>query len=295
MLCVDSLSKIPAVYPLSNLLAVDANRRAASLTLLAVLVYYALAVLVFVGVYTYVELIYSMHAHCPALTHYICVPRYWGYSVQQWDSSLIHSTAPLLTFAMMGLLPPFALQILVNDGFIHSSVFKTNIWNPLEIVALATSTDRIVHDKEGITEAGVVMLVLCKYYFCFWSAVTVALLWVAQSPSCLLLPVLLTQNWITPLSWVWRFRVLTLQFMTLPLLVGSWIELKRCDSLLNGCFSTASSQRLLLRLSQLLLTVARAQKLPSRLRLRVLQLLAGRALCSRGEQMEAPPRAGAAV
>lgn len=69
------------------------------------------------------------------------------------------------------------------------------------------------------------LLVLCQYYLTMWTVISIAILWMCQAPNSVLLPFLMGQRRVSPALWVLRFRVVTLQFMTLPLMFGGWRDL----------------------------------------------------------------------
>lgn len=81
--------------------------------------------------------------------------------------------------------------------------------------------------NQAVTEQNeMVMVVLTSYYVATWIVLVLAVLLVLQSPHSLIFPSLATNRWVTTWSWVLRFRVVTVQCMSLPLVIGCWLDLK---------------------------------------------------------------------
>ena len=212
---------------------VEMNRNAAAMSFLCVLAFYAINVAIF------------------------CISSWLRGFGGLPDSSMIHNIGgPVYIYAVMAFVPAAVTQFLIGELVTHHT--RTGSWIIRKIEAKTVEKHACVikahghvkklensgldavkctakftaslaqhlmghesteswHDKDGI-----VLLLLCKYYLCMWTAISIAILWMCQAPNSVLLPFIMGQRWVNPTLWVLRFRVVTLQFMTLPLILGGW-------------------------------------------------------------------------
>lgn len=188
-----------------------ANRKASLVAFLIVLVYHGLNI--------------AIYNICFAVA---------GYS--GWDSTVIHTPEVLPRYAFICLIPAVVIIYIAIRAFhTYYSIRPAFSWQRFGEIL-----DVWLLGKEAkFSDLGIVYLF--RYYLVFWTVVSWLALLVIQSNYTFVVAPVFQVKFITPFLWQLRFRIITVQFMSLPLSVASFILLfigYPSDDLKHGLFDS---------------------------------------------------------
>jgi len=130
----------------------------------------------------------------------------------EWDSTVIHYPEVLTRYAAITLVPAM-LVIYITVRAIH--IYYTHL-PPFSRHNFAIAANPILLGRNPILkDPG--FIYLYRYYFSLWTVVSWLLLMILQSAYTFVIPPVFAIRYVTDSLWVFRFRVLTVQLMSLPL------------------------------------------------------------------------------
>jgi len=169
------------------------NRKAGLVASLTVLVYYGFSI--------------ALYNICYSIVGY-----------QYWDSTVIHYPSVLPTFAFISLVPStFAIYVLVRGIHVYYSVKPEFSWSKLNKIMNIWLLGR---DPE-FTNAG--FIYLFRYYLLFFTVVSWLIFLVLQSTYAFIIVPVFEINFVDTSLWMLRFRIVSVQLMSLPLTLASVI------------------------------------------------------------------------
>lgn len=133
-----------------------------------------------------------------------------GYN--EWDSTVIHYPGVLTRYAAITLVPAIII-VYVSVRGIH--IYFTNL-PPFNRHNISLTANPILLGRNVLLkDPGFIFLF--RYYLSWWTVVSWLLLLILESAYTFIIPPVFAIRYITSALWVFRFRVLTVQLMSLPL------------------------------------------------------------------------------
>lgn len=130
----------------------------------------------------------------------------------KWDSTVIHYPEVLTRYAAITLVPVIIIiYVVVRAIHIYYSILP-----PFNRHNISLSANPILLGRNPVLK-DVGFIFLYRYYLSWWTVVTWLILLIMQSSYTFVIPPVFSIHYITAGLWVFRFRILTVQLMSLPL------------------------------------------------------------------------------
>lgn len=149
---------------------------------------------------------------------------YWGYGYDIWDSTLVHTPEVLARYLAYSLLPGFVI------AFVTSRIY--NIVNTRPRISKDDSLWRRIYRRIGWFSIGAyselanhAMVYLVRFYVMLFILIAQLVLFVLEGTFTFIVPGVFRVLLIDAENWGYRFRVLTVIFMSFPLVLTSVLEL----------------------------------------------------------------------
>lgn len=159
-----------------------------------------------------------------ALWGFLTVLFYYGFGIliyyiaflivgyHKWDSTVIHYPEVLTRYAAITLVPVIIIiYVVVRAIHIYYSILP-----PFNRHNISLSANPILLGRNPVLK-DVGFIFLYRYYLSWWTVVTWLILLIMQSSYTFVIPPVFSIHYITAGLWVFRFRILTVQLMSLPL------------------------------------------------------------------------------
>jgi hypothetical protein len=154
--------------------------------------------------------------HCVSIAIYNICFAIVGYG--NWDSTVIHTPEVLARYAFICLLPSVLVIYVIIRGFhVYYTIRPQFAWrNASEIM------DVWLLGRE-VKFTDLRMVYLYRYYLLFWTVASWLMLLIIQSNYTFVVAPVFQLKFITAYLWELRFRIITVQFMSLPLSLASFL------------------------------------------------------------------------
>eukprot|EP01112_Ceratiomyxa_fruticulosa_P008570 TRINITY_DN221_c0_g1_i3.p1 TRINITY_DN221_c0_g1~~TRINITY_DN221_c0_g1_i3.p1 ORF type:complete len:970 (-),score=127.20 TRINITY_DN221_c0_g1_i3:171-3080(-) len=165
-----------------------------------------------------------------ALYYLICIGVYniafQAVGYRTWDSTVIHTPQVLSRYVAITVVPGIIFTYIMFRAthMIYTFWPKGDIWTKSKILFVG----------KDATFSNVGMIYLIRYYLLFWTVVSWLFLFILQGSYTFMVPGIFRVHFVYAAQWAMRFRVLTVQFMSLPLcfstlivmIFGPWGKMK---------------------------------------------------------------------
>jgi hypothetical protein len=145
-----------------------------------------------------------------------------GYSL--WDSTVIHTAEVIPRFVVFCAFPgAFCAFLSIR---IYHAIYVVPVRpnsGRLSFVQRLATFGRYLHESRNFTNISIVYLF--RYYMLYVTVMSGLSMFLIQSFYSFVLPVIWRIHFIGPYTWEMRFRLLTVQLMTIPLIIGSILAL----------------------------------------------------------------------
>eukprot|EP00026_Physarum_polycephalum_P001772 Phypoly_transcript_01774.p1 GENE.Phypoly_transcript_01774~~Phypoly_transcript_01774.p1 ORF type:complete len:943 (+),score=86.23 Phypoly_transcript_01774:272-3100(+) len=184
-----------SVFSLKHTWVRRQNRIAMALAFSTTLVYYAMSIFIYYIVFLII-----------------------GYDI--WDSTVIHYPQVLTRYAVITLVPgTLVIYFLIRAIHVYYSVMPQ-----VSLRFLSPAANPILFGRNPVLkDAG--FIYLFRYYLSAWTVVSWFILIILQSGYTFIIPPVFAIKYITPNLWAYRFRVITVQLISVPLILTSIILL----------------------------------------------------------------------
>jgi hypothetical protein len=161
-----------------------------------------------------------------------------GYAV--WDSTIAHTPSVATTFLIRTVLAPIIIYILLT----RLALFTSIRWHTLDTIRDVKARPVVTHVEvlrwisNVFGDIGIVLFgtsrfrvtafpaaYLYLYYLAMWSAIATFVLLFMCFPVTFFIPVVFANPFFTAANSVWRFRMVTMLMLSMPLVVGTAILL----------------------------------------------------------------------
>jgi len=152
---------------------------------------------------------------------------WYGHPIDEWESTLIHTPAAVPRYLAYLFVPSIVFAFLLHRSYHISSIsFRkiipgSSFGAKLRVVGmnfLNLFSDSSAHVRHPD------FVYLARYYVGATTVCAVLTIFVAQSTFTVLVPLIFRIPFVTEAYWGLRFRLLTVQMMSMPLIIGSMIE-----------------------------------------------------------------------
>ncbi|KNC52573.1 uncharacterized protein AMSG_12136 [Thecamonas trahens ATCC 50062] len=152
---------------------------------------------------------------------------WYGHTIDEWESTLIHTPGVVPRFVAYVICPSsLAAFLVVRSYHVSALAFRKIVpgssWRAkLRVVGLnflnlfADSSAQINHPE---------FIYLARYYTAAMALVGVLTVFLAEATFTVLVPLIFRVPFVTPAFWGLRFRLLTVQMMTIPFIIATMVE-----------------------------------------------------------------------
>eukprot|EP00759_Apiculatamorpha_spiralis_P026586 PhF_6_TR29401/c0_g1_i1/m.43404 len=191
------------------------NRSAFTIAFISVFMYYALSISTFIIGYFAVT----------------------GYDL--WDSTLAHTPSVAGTYVLRTIIAPIIFYVLIFRGVTGPAIewrvkdiFRSLQLKPKPSVQLIATWLQCIFSDISTIIFGTRDYQVEKYAFCYlyvhysicWATFAAQFLLLLSFPYSFIYPVALSTSHVTEFNLLWRFRILTLQIITAPMLCGLIVQ-----------------------------------------------------------------------
>ncbi|KAJ5070952.1 ectonucleotide pyrophosphatase/phosphodiesterase family member 5 [Anaeramoeba ignava] len=150
-----------------------------------------------------------------------------GYGYKRWESTLVHAPVVIPIYMSYIIIPSTIMEYLVirlyHGPYLIFKKFETNGSKMDKFKTLLINIRIALFSATRVRD--VKMIYLIKIYLLFWTVISIFFLFLMMSGFTFILPLIFRIHFISKSTWGYHFRILTVLFISYPLIIGQLIQM----------------------------------------------------------------------